>query len=191
MISNTILLRIAEANMKQLFATSQTKLSVQEIGDDPGFRLLTITLDFKKKNQSEVKIEIRDNRVIGIQLNASSINDITLDLLRTASAIQKKIEEFRRVKTIYYYNDSYLISNFKEIGIDYKDGRRDLLINNARIYSIIKWVNKRPIAKPLTEKELIEKITEVASTPDCELDVCDATLHTFVDYEEYEWGEEE
>jgi hypothetical protein len=163
---------------------------VKEVGDDPSFRLLTITLDGKKKDQAEVQLEMRDGKVIGIQLNANQVTDVTIDLVRTAKAISKKLEELRNIKTVYYYDDNYLISDFREIGIDSDDGRRDLLINNNKIYSLVKCRKNRVITEPLTEAELINLIHIVADSKHSELDVRDAIVHTFVDYDEYEWEEE-
>jgi hypothetical protein len=189
-VNNMILIRVAQANMQQLFASTQITVSVKEVGDDPSFRLLTITLDGKKKDQAEVQLEMRDGKVIGIQLNANQVTDVTIDLVRTAKAISKKLEELRNIKTVYYYDDNYLISDFREIGIDSDDGRRDLLINNNKIYSLVKCRKNRVITEPLTEAELINLIHIVADSKHSELDVRDAIVHTFVDYDEYEWEEE-
>lgn len=189
-VNNMILIRVAQANMQQLFASTQITVTVKEVGDDPSFRLLTITLDGKKKDQAEVQLEMRDGKVIGIQLNANQVTDVTIDLVRTAKAISKKIEELRNIKTVYYYDENYLISNFREIGIDSDDGRRDLLINNNKIYSLVKCRKNRVITEPLTEAELINLIHIVANSKHSELDVRDAIVHTFVDYDEYEWEEE-
>jgi hypothetical protein len=189
-VNNMILIRVAQANMQQLFASTQITVSVKEVGDDPSFRLLTITLDGKKKDQAEVQLEMRDGKVIGIQLNANQVTDVTIDLVRTAKAISKKLEELRNIKTVYYYDDNYLISDFREIGIDSDDGRRDLLINNNKIYSLVKCRKNRVITEPLTEAELINLIHIVANSKHSELDVRDAIVHTFVDYDEYEWEEE-
>jgi hypothetical protein len=189
-VNNMILIRVAQANMQQLFASTQITVSVKEVGDDPSFRLLTITLDGKKKDQAEVQLEMRDGKVIGIQLNANQVTDVTIDLVRTAKAISKKLEELRNIKTVYYYDDNYLISDFREIGIDSDDGRRDLLINNNKIYSLVKCRKNRVITEPLTEAQLINLIHIVANSKHSELDVRDAIVHTFVDYDEYEWEEE-
>lgn len=175
---------ITEKNLEMLFGTGDFRVNVAEA--DCG----SIIVEFISDEYSAsvpVKIEIRNDKVIAIQFYTDSVGDDFLDLVTVVYNVQNKIEEFAAMERIIFETPEFVVSNFRELGIDYPDGtRRDLLVKYNNAYSLISFTPDGQQKLVEMNESDIPDIIKKKINEDCHLDLNSARIAYYVDQHAYD-----
>lgn len=190
--------QIAEKNLAMLFASTEFEVKIDHpIEGNEKIHLIIIAPTGPNPSTSmAAKMEInelskRNKKIsIGTSFYTESVNDEFTDLVTCAKAIERRIDMLSWVKHIYFETDEFIVVGFTEIGIEFPDGSRDLLVSRGKIYSHMKFKKDGSAdTKPISEKKVTE-ILQKAIDDGCDVDFCGSDVIYFVDTTEYVGDEE-
>lgn len=190
---DNIIKNIAKRNLEVLFGLDDFIVSLKNI--DGSLKLLIIdpklnaVLKASTKLQLEwntrVQMELRDNRPVEVQINVSDPEELA-DISKVVQQIWKKINDLKNIKDIYYMTDEWIITDFKEIGINYPNGQRDLIVKRNNAYTLMSWQigTDTPTIKEITGCDVSQFLQRYSN--DCDIDFNGSELFYFADWSEYE-----
>lgn len=201
-LSTDVIKKIAERNLEMLFAKDTFRITFRTTKDDSEGSIQIMRIEPIADDDPTivswcwVEFEIQEwkkipsyvySPVSAVQMMSHFFNDSYMDISKCVKCIVEKINEITGLKRLPFYTDEEcIVLGFSEIGIDYADGKRDIIINRDGMFSKITFNNGEPITTAMTVDDVRQTIYAVEDPAvDAKLEFIGSDIIPFVDYEKY------
>ncbi len=201
-LSTGVLKKIAERNLEMLFAKDTFQITFQTKSDDEKGSIRIMRIEPTHSDDPTIvswcwiEFEIQEWKrlpsytylpVRAVQMMTHFFNDSYLDIAKCVKCIVDKINEISALKRMpFYIDEECIVLGFSEIGIDYPNGKRDIIVNRNGMYSMITFNDDEPITTAITIDDVRNTIYSLEDPViDAKLEFIGSDIIPFVDYDVY------